>query len=502
MTTSTAVVRGEVSDALPKRMNGGGIKALLTHDQVRARIEPFLADGVRYDQVIAAAQLAAERDPKLLNCSVVSVVGSVATIMRWGLEIGTTAYLLPFKDVCTPVADYKGIAQLMIASRAIRHVEAHAVYEGDGFEFTQGSEARLYHSPNTDRKARGKLKGAYAILHLPFGVKVWDYMPVEDIDEIRQRYSKQWKQGAVPGWYAKKTVVRQIAKMVPKDARLAKVLGVVQEDQATEFGGVADVPRLADGDDDDIPRAPQVTGGEADQGGGQRPGAESEGSQATVAKAAAPATPATDENETERIIADALVKLEARSFSGDDARAFPLSWRKSADYGQPVGTLSRNHLTAIVTWCEDAEHPDRMENPRNAALHTAASLVLADIDSQQGALDLSGEDAEQAADLAAHTGESTPDRRSDAGIQWPGISDRSSAALIDSATVGELADRARALLALPAHQQRIDAVREKLKRGNSRKALATLVTELEAAAEVTTRGVPSVDGDDGSSLPF
>lgn len=246
--------------------NGAGLPALLMSEKAQARIAPFLPEGVQYDRVVAAAQLAAAKTPEILKCSPASIVMAVAKIMQWGLEIGETAHLVPFGQTCTPVADYKGLAQLMIASRCVRHVEAHCVYENDGFQYEQGSNAQLWHSPNSDRKARGNLKGAYVILHLPFGVRAFDYMSVEDIDEIRQKYSKQWKKGPVPAWYAKKTVVRQVSKLVPKDPKLAKVFAVMEQDAAEEFGQVQAAPALP-ADDDDVPRLAAGASGEVKEMG-------------------------------------------------------------------------------------------------------------------------------------------------------------------------------------------------------------------------------------------
>lgn len=254
MGTSTAVANGNGK--------GGGLSGLLTSEKAQARIAPFLPEGVKYDRVVAAAQLAAANNPDIAKCDPASIVMAVAKAMQWGLEIGETVHLVPFGRTLTAVADYKGLAQLMIASRCVRHVEAHCVYEHDGFEYVQGSEARLWHQPVSDRKARGALKGAYVLLHLPFGVRAFDYMSIEDIDEIRQKYSKQWKKGPVPAWYAKKTVVRQVSKLVPKDPRLAKAFAVLEQDVAEEFGGM---PAIAPADDDEIPGAParaQLASGE------------------------------------------------------------------------------------------------------------------------------------------------------------------------------------------------------------------------------------------------
>lgn len=268
-----------MATAIATTNGNGGLPALLGKEKAQAMIAPFLPEGVSYDRVVAAAQIAAANNPEIMQCTPASIVLSVAKIMQWGLEIGETAHIVPFnvnvapkgqtkqwEKRATPIADYKGLAQLMIASKCVRHVEAFCVHENDGFEYQQGSEARLWHSPVSDPKARGKLKGAYVILHLPFGVKVFDYMAIEDIDEIRHSRSKQWKEGACPRWYAKKTVVRQASKLVPKDPRLAKVFAVMEQDAAEEFGGAS---ALTTDDDDEIPGVParpRLASGETEMG--------------------------------------------------------------------------------------------------------------------------------------------------------------------------------------------------------------------------------------------
>src|SRR5690349_18411456 len=97
--------------------------ALLSHEEAKARILPFLPEGTNYERVIAAVQLEAMKNPAILNCTPESTVLAVAKIQQWGLEPGITAHLVPFGKTLTPIADYKGIAQLMIGSRAVRHVE-------------------------------------------------------------------------------------------------------------------------------------------------------------------------------------------------------------------------------------------------------------------------------------------------------------------------------------------------------------------------------------------
>jgi phage RecT family recombinase len=223
-----------------------GLPALLNHVPVVDRIKPFLPKGVSYERVVAAAIMAGKNNPAILRCKPESIITAVAKITQWGLEIGETAHLVPFGDICTPIADYKGLAQLMVASGAVRHVEAVCVYEGDEFHMERGTNASIRHIP-THQSTRGAMTGCYVILRLPFQNSAFDYMSVEDIDAIRQARSKQWKSGPLPAWYAKKTVVRQVAKMIPKDPRLAQAMRALDEDAELELDETPAAPALASG---------------------------------------------------------------------------------------------------------------------------------------------------------------------------------------------------------------------------------------------------------------
>lgn len=228
----------------PQRSNLPTVfEAAETEEQIR----PFLPVGVSYARVVAAAQLAAMKTPALHQCTPQSLVMSIAKILQWGLEIGETAHLVPFGRECTPIADYKGLAHLMIEFGAVRHVDARCVYANEFFEQVQGSDARITHQPLADAKARGALIGAYCILRLPFQQVVFDFMPIADIDAIRKAHSKQWGKGDCPAWYAKKTVVRQVAKLILKGRKASRALDVIEQDAQQEFGAIT-----ADVDDDEI----------------------------------------------------------------------------------------------------------------------------------------------------------------------------------------------------------------------------------------------------------
>lgn len=247
------------------------IISLFTGESAQQYIAKFLPEGVDLERVAASVLLAVKNDKtKMLGkCTPESLVLGVARIQQWGLELGVTAHLLPFKNndagtiEATPVADYKGLAELMISTGAVRFIDPKVVYQGDKFDYRLGTDARIDHTP-CSKKQRGPITHAYVLIHLPGGRIVFDVMLAEDIDEIRQRYSKQWKGGPLPAWYAKKTLVRQVSKLIPKNPRyadaFAKIAAVFEDERAVEIEDgdrpVAALRAAVNEDDDDLPAFP------------------------------------------------------------------------------------------------------------------------------------------------------------------------------------------------------------------------------------------------------
>lgn len=180
----------------------------------------LLPRGYEPERLVTGALVAATRNPELLKCDPTSIAVALATVAQWGLDLGTTAHLVPYGRQCTPVADYKGYIELMVAAGA-RKVEAHEVREGDAFEYAFGTNAYLRHTPKAKQGA--PITHAYAVVTLRGGVEQFEVMTAEEIEEIRAK-SKGWAKGQLPAWYARKTVIRRCAKYVPKTVRLSAAL--------------------------------------------------------------------------------------------------------------------------------------------------------------------------------------------------------------------------------------------------------------------------------------
>lgn len=231
-----------------------------TSVKARNLIAPYLPEGLSLDRVAADLSIALAKDRSawaqkrakdrqlpeespLERCSPMSVFMSCAKAAQLGLVIGETAHLVPFGTECTMVADYKGLVQLVIGSGVVRNVRAHCVYtkeiEKGLFEIELGSGPIIRHRPITNAKERGTIAGAYVVFDLRgTNIPHIKWLAVDEIEAIRQKYSKQWKSGPLEPWYAEKTVIRAGSKTLPKDPRLAKTLAIFEQIDAIELDGI------------------------------------------------------------------------------------------------------------------------------------------------------------------------------------------------------------------------------------------------------------------------
>lgn len=206
-----------------------GLAALLNSPNAIARITPFLPEGVNVERVIAAAQLAAMQNPAIAECDPKSIVLSVARVAQWGLDIGQTAHLVPYGRTCNAIPDYRGLVEMIVRSGAARSVEARVVREGDEFQYEYGTSKRIRHLPLA--KSTARITHAYAIVTLRFQDFDFVVLDRDEIEAVRSK-SKGWAKGELEGcaWYAKKTAVRRVVNLIPKNAKLAQLWQTVTDD--------------------------------------------------------------------------------------------------------------------------------------------------------------------------------------------------------------------------------------------------------------------------------
>ena len=267
--------------------------AALTLPEKVAALDKFILSKLdRFGEVLPKGSLtpekfaktilyAAQRTPKLLNCTRQSLFLAALQAADLGLPVGTgLAYLIPYanKDKSTPgnpvveaqfQPDYKGLIALSLATGDAKKVDLEAVYEKDDFEIVLGTDgAHLRHRPHW-KGPRGAAVAYYAIVTFGDGATQFLMMTRDQVEQVR----KQYAQDESPAWaksydeMAKKTVFKRLWKTMRRignDAR-ERLGRAIEHDNRAEAGEAPDFTDVVDVSGEVIEPAPapakQITEG-------------------------------------------------------------------------------------------------------------------------------------------------------------------------------------------------------------------------------------------------
>lgn len=199
------------------------ITALL--DTYRDQIAKALPQHVNVDRMMRVALTEYRKSPKLQMCDSVSFIGAVVQAAQLGLEPGGAlghCYLIPYGKECQLQIGYRGMIDLARRSGNIVSISARAVYEGDDFEISLGTDDKLSHTPKFEGR---DLKFVYAVAKLKDGGVQFDVMSVADIIQIRDKHTKNsdaWRSHFDE--MAKKTVIRRLFKLLPVSIEMQDAL--------------------------------------------------------------------------------------------------------------------------------------------------------------------------------------------------------------------------------------------------------------------------------------
>lgn len=188
-----------------------------------ARALPAVLSSERFMRV-ALTEWRKSKD--LQACDPMSLVGAVMQAAQLGLEFGSTlghAYLIPYGNQATMQVGYRGLMHLARRGGDIKRFEARAVHEGDLFEYEYGTNPHIKHVPSG--KSGQKLAFVYAVATFSDGQYQFDVMSVEEVEDVRKKYSKAsstWQKSYDE--MAKKTVVKRLIKMLPVSTELQQAL--------------------------------------------------------------------------------------------------------------------------------------------------------------------------------------------------------------------------------------------------------------------------------------
>lgn len=194
------------------------LKQTLSSDAMREQFARALPKHLSPERFCRIAITALTRTPKLQQCTQESLMKCLLDLSAFGLEPdGRRAHLIPYKDQCTLIIDWKGLAELAMRSGIIAKLHADVVCENDVFEFNLGEV--VTHKIDF-RKPRGEPYAAYALAQTKTGEVFAAVLSKDEIDAVRKR-SRSGDSGPWVTDYnemAKKTAFRRLAKWLPLSA--------------------------------------------------------------------------------------------------------------------------------------------------------------------------------------------------------------------------------------------------------------------------------------------
>lgn len=199
----------------------------------------FLAgDEQRTLKFMSSAMAAINKVPELLNCERDSLFQALSTAAELGLDpsgVSGECYIIPYKGKAQFHLGYQGMISLLYRS-GLETISTDIVYENDHFVYEAGLNPKLEHHPNVFGD-RGKVLGVYAIVTVASGQRMFKVMSEAEI--LKYKEFSQSKNSQYSPWQEKndpdktmyrKTVIKQLYKLLPKNKLMDKAIRADNED--------------------------------------------------------------------------------------------------------------------------------------------------------------------------------------------------------------------------------------------------------------------------------
>jgi phage RecT family recombinase len=201
-----------------------------------AQFRAALPEHISVDRFSRVVMTAVQNNPELLECDQRSLWNAAMKAAQDGLlPDGREGAITVRKDWKTHTKNalwqpmIGGIRKKARNSGEISTWDAHVVFANDIFDYELGDNPAIRHKPAlTDR---GKIIAAYSVCTLKSGEKTREIMSIEQMHEVRDRYSDGWrafKAGHIKStpWatseeeMCRKTVARRHSKVLPMSSDL------------------------------------------------------------------------------------------------------------------------------------------------------------------------------------------------------------------------------------------------------------------------------------------
>lgn len=222
-------------------MNKDVIKSFVTtieryeKDNLPKLLEAHGISTAKFTQIVISEVKKSQKMQEAFLNNPASLFASILHCAELGLnpsEMVGDFFFIPFKGGIKPILGYKGLINLILRSGKVAKISCEVVYEGDDFEYELGLEPKLAHIPNHNASRKSTdIKWIYAVAKLSDGELVFKVMSRDEIMAIanisnvtNNLYFNDKKDPQ--NWMAKKTVLKQLSKLLPKDYYGQKAVSV------------------------------------------------------------------------------------------------------------------------------------------------------------------------------------------------------------------------------------------------------------------------------------
>lgn len=222
------------------KINSENDLKLFLHTNYMAQIKNFFGDEKRAMKFLSSVMADVQRNPKLLDCTPMSVVNSYMMMAQMGFMpsgVSGEAYVLPYAGVAQFQLGYKGIVTLLYGA-GVQKIIGAVVREKDKATLVD-DEITHEVDMSLSREERGPITGAYVKAKVN-GEVVSKYMNIKDIYAHAKKFSKSfdltgkyspWNPVNDPeGWMPIKTVLIQTSKLLPRNDKLNTALAADYKD--------------------------------------------------------------------------------------------------------------------------------------------------------------------------------------------------------------------------------------------------------------------------------
>lgn len=140
-------------------------------------------------------------------------------------------YFSADNGIVKPIIGYRGLCTLMLRNKNVSAIYCETVHEGDEFEYELGMNPKLIHKPTDPIRNSETLTHVYAVAKMRYGESPFKVLTKAEILSVvalipgaGDWYFNDAKDPLL--WLPRKTGIKQLSKLVPKDYFCSYAVGV------------------------------------------------------------------------------------------------------------------------------------------------------------------------------------------------------------------------------------------------------------------------------------